>query len=240
MSCENVQELISSLLDRRVPAGQRESVLAHLESCRKCGIYYESLSNLQADLRRMAEPKVPARLASRLRVLASHERQRRLARLSYAARIRAWATRTQLVFDNLMRPMALPVAGGLLSALIAFCVLVPNLSFAHNFTDQAFFTYPLGMAVEQVPLAGSAVVKRINNLLIVPADAALPADANDVVELTIDPRGQVVDFAVARGKLTPDVQSIIMFSQFIPATNLGIPVTGKVRVIQVGSRSLQG
>jgi hypothetical protein len=204
-------------------------MLAHLESCRDCSVYYESMGKLRADLGRLAQPPVPARLTARLRVLASHERERRLTRVSLSARISAWAARAELAFDNLMRPMALPIAGGLLSALLLFSVLVPNLSFAHNFTDQSFFTVPVGLVVEQV---GGSVVKPIGNApRIASADADIPADSN-VVDLMVDENGHVSDYYVVHGKLTPDVQSIILFSQFMPATNLGVPVSAKVRVIQ--------
>jgi hypothetical protein len=58
-----------------------------------------------------------------------------------------------------------------------------------------------------------------------------PEDAN-VVELTIDENGRVIDYSVSHGKLTPDLQSIIMFSQFQPATLLGLRTSGKVQIVQ--------
>ena len=60
---------------------------------------------------------MPDALAERLRVLASHERERLLLRVNLAVRLRNWKERVQLSFDNMMRPLALPFAGGLLSAL---------------------------------------------------------------------------------------------------------------------------
>jgi hypothetical protein len=240
MRCENVQELISLLLDRRASAVQRENVVSHVKSCRECGEHFRSMNALRTNLRQIPEPVVPVQLAARLRVVASHERQRQLSRISFSARLRNWAARTELMFDNMMRPVAVPLAGGLLSALILFCALVPNLSFAHNFTDRLFFTYPIGLAVEQVPQAGGdTLTSTTQSFRILPVDGALPADARDVVELTIDASGHVSDYYVTRGELTPEVQSIIMFSSFIPATNLGIPVTGKVRIVQAPSRNVR-
>ena len=54
MSCENVQERISLLLDRQLEADERGNVLAHLESCRQCETRLESIQSLRAGLRRMA------------------------------------------------------------------------------------------------------------------------------------------------------------------------------------------
>ncbi len=74
MSCENVRALISPLLDRQVEAEQRDDALAHLNTCRACSAGYESMRIQRAALRRLAAPPVPAILQSRLRVMASHQR----------------------------------------------------------------------------------------------------------------------------------------------------------------------
>lgn len=204
-------------------------MLAHLESCRKCSARYETMQGLRTALRGMSQPAVPDYLRQQLRVLASHERVRQLARASVSSRIEHWASRMELQFNNMMRPLALPFAGGLLSALISFGLLVPNLNFQHNYTDEAFFTYPVGLVVEQI---GGGVVKAVGDVpRIEPVDAVSPEDAN-VVELTIDENGRVIDYSVSHGKLTPDLQSIIMFSQFKPATLLGLPTSGKVKIVQ--------
>ena len=81
MSCDRVQELISSLLDCRVAAGERENVLAHIGSCGNCSAHFESMQSLRAALLDIAEPAVPDSLTARLSVLASHERERRLTEI---------------------------------------------------------------------------------------------------------------------------------------------------------------
>ena len=48
MSCENFEERISSHLDGLLDAGEREGVLAHLETCRECGARLKSLGELRA------------------------------------------------------------------------------------------------------------------------------------------------------------------------------------------------
>ena len=91
MSCENVQELISLLLDGKLPEAGRENVLAHTRVCRECGTRLESLQNQRVILRKMAQPRVPEALTARLRVMASHERERQLARASIRERMRRLA-----------------------------------------------------------------------------------------------------------------------------------------------------
>jgi hypothetical protein len=232
MSCDHVQELISPLLDRRLAAGEREKVLAHLQVCRKCDEHLEAIQNQRKGLLRMDCAPVPAGLTAQLRVVASHERERRLSSATLTARFRYWSGRAELFFDNLMRPFALPFAGGLLSTLVIFSVLVPSLSFRHNFGDEAFFTSPDGEVV-LVDSRGGYVQASDLDPRILPLNVAIPDTAN-AVTLTVDENGKVSEWFVSRGKLTPELLNVIMFSQFKPATSFGLPTAAKVNAVQWG------
>jgi anti-sigma factor RsiW len=232
MSCDNVQERISSFVDRRLPDAERENVLAHLASCRDCHTYLESIEGVRRGMRDLQRPGVPASVTARLRVLASHEQARRLSRVTFAARLANWSDRLTLAFDNLMRPLAFPFAGGIASALMLFGLVIPTMTFQHAFADQVFFTAPEGDVVALAPSGRYAPSESENPPWIERADASVPEAAN-VVDLTIDQSGRVCDWTVARGELTPDLTNIIMFGQFSPATNMGIPTLGKVRAVQI-------
>jgi hypothetical protein len=210
MSCDDMHEMVSSLLDRRVTAGEKESVLAHLESCRHCGAEFESMRELRGALRQLDKPELPARLLDGLRMLALNERLRRLSHVGFSARAHRWAGRTQLVFENLMRPMALPFAGGVLSALVMFAMLVPSLAFPHNFRND-------------VPLWRLYTDPALEEMNPVSAGGEI------VVELTIDERGRVTDYMISHGKPTAEqLNDLILFSRFAPATVFGRPTWGKV------------
>lgn len=231
MSCENVQELISPLLDRRVSAGEQENVLAHLESCRECSAQLESMQKVREALRDMDRTPVPDVLTAKLRVIASHERERRVSRATLSRRSQYWLDRARLCFDNLMRPVFLPLAGGLFSATVIFSVLVPSLSAQHEDADGALFTDPYGQVV--VLGSGGAYSPEATADLprIEPTYSDIPDDAN-VVWLAIGENGKVLDYSVVKGRLTPDMQSIIMISKFSPATFLGVPTPGLVKMVQ--------
>jgi anti-sigma factor RsiW len=210
MSCDDMHEMVSSLLDRRVTAREEESVLAHLESCRHCGAEFESMRELRGALRQLDKPELPARLLDGLRMLALNERLRRLSHVGFSARAHRWAGRTQLVFENLMRPLALPFAGGVLSALVMFAMLVPSLAFPHNFRNDVplwrLYTDPALQEMNPVSAGGEIVV-----------------------ELTIDERGRVTDYMISHGKPTAEqLNDLILFSRFAPATVFGRPTWGKV------------
>lgn len=233
MSCDNVQERISSFLDHQLSVAERENISAHIGSCRDCSIFLESQQTSRSALRSLKAAAVPPELSSKLRVMASHERQRRLARVSVSARLVAAYSRLQLLVDNLMRPLAFPFAGGLVSSLMIFGLLVPTLTFHHAFADQVLFTYADGEVVVLAPNGAYMSAPESENApRIQRADAIAPETAN-VVELTIDQNGRVADWTVARGELTQDLTNIIMFGQFSPATNLGVPIPSKVMAFQI-------
>ena len=227
MSCENIQELISPLLDRQLAGDERDSVAAHLEVCRECRTHLESIQTQRNQLRAMSAAPLPAGLATRLRVAASYERERRLMRVSVSLRMQRWYARFKLFADNLMRPLALPFAGGVTSAVACFSILIPLLSFPHDFRDATFFTAPHGALVAQ----GANGMFIPSNVRIEPVEAANPEDAI-IVELTIDESGKVSDWSMVRGKMTRDMEELIMFSKFSPAMYLGLPTWGKVKAVQ--------
>jgi len=230
MSCDNVQELISSLLDGKVTAEERENVLAHTGECRECSAHLESLEAQRALLRNMAQVAVPAALAAKLRVDASHARERQLARVSFGTRLGRWASRLELAFDNLMRPVALPFTGGLLYALLMFGLLMPRLSFSHQTGGHEFSTFPSGIIVTNPYDQVADADEDFPRIEPVSSD---PSDYLNVVDLIIDENGKVVNWSVVRGELTKDMKSVILFSHFEAATNMGVATSGKIRMVQV-------
>jgi hypothetical protein len=227
MSCENFAERLSSYLDGILDAREQAEVLGHLKTCYTCHARWKSMGDMRARLRRLERPRIPMPLAVQLRVLASHEHARRRARASFAARLRYWEGAVRLNFENLMRPMALPVAGGVLSALLLFSALLPRLVFRHQLSDDQPLSLvdPHGYLVNWV-----GDVARLE-----PVDAALSSDEN-VLELTIDDKGKVRDYTVRQGKLTPEMLTIIQFSNLTPAMFFGRPTWGKVLVVLPGLR----
>ena len=237
MSCENVQERISLLLDCNLPAAEREHVLAHLDACGQCGERFETMQSMRASLRDMAQPRVPATLATQLRVLASHERARCIARKNLSTRVAHWVTTTRLAFDNMMRPFAVPVTGGLMSSLVMFSLLVPSLSFPHNHSYEP----PLAVAVTDVQWGdpdGKIVGATADHARLLPGSAVIYG--NEVsLTLLIDERGRVQDYYLSGGELTEEMTSLILLSQFTPATVSGQPTWGLKQVVFSGGRRLR-
>jgi hypothetical protein len=187
------------------------------------------MQNMRASLRDMAQPRVPAALSIKLRILASHERARWIARQNLSTRLAHWVTATRLAFDNMMRPFAVPVTGGVVSALVLFSLLVPSLSFPHSHSYEP----PLAVAETDVQWGnpdGKLLGATADHARLLPGSALI--DGNEVsLTLLIDERGRVQDFYLSGGELTDEMTSLIMFSQFAPATVNGQPAWGLKQVV---------
>lgn len=228
MRCEKVRPLIASLVDRQLlrmedaAAELRKAAMKHVAVCRACSAELQAAERQRALLRSLTPAAVPERLAASLRVLASHERARQLTRITWRARYEAAASRLSLQFENMMKPVALPIAGGLISALLMFGMLIPSVSFArlnNNEPSSPIFTEPDGQVV------GEGDRPKLES-------ANQPTKARTIVVLlTIDDHGKVRDYQVKQGTMTPEVQNLILFSSFTPATILGQPTWGQVQVV---------
>jgi len=222
MSCEYVQERISPLLDQRLAPGERETVLAHIESCRTCSAHYESMQSLRAALRGVTAPPIPADLRQKLRVVASHEHARRVSRLTLEARLDHWTGRMRLVFDNIMRPFGLPAASGLVSAVLLFALLAPSLSFARRGGADD----PSGVATD----AQLTAVNAAGDGPEIEDPDSFETNYEAVLELKITPDGKVWNWSVMQGSLTSELKNMILFSRFQPATYFGRPTWGRVTI----------
>jgi len=214
MSCQTVRNSISEFLDRRLAGDERIRVAEHLAQCRPCAAHLEELSELRERLMNQPLAPVPQRLQTQLLVIASRERARRSSSGRLPLPFRSWIPRARLTVDNLMRPLALPFAGGLFSAIALFSMLVPTFNFRPSVrNDVPIGWYTAATLVQVAPF--------INN-------------DETVVELYIDDKGQAMDYAVQRGTLSPELQSdltkMMFSSRFTPATWFGQPTNGKVLV----------
>lgn len=223
MSCESLRPQINALAGGSVAFEEREAAVAHLEDCRECTQFYEDLRAQRAALRAMlASARPPAVVLERLLVTASHERSRQLTRITWTARWENFCANLHLQFDNLYKPFALPVMGGVISAMLMFGVLIPSVSYAHIRSSEPpspVFTFPEG------------TVTGVGQFPIIEPVYYPAGEGTIVLLLTIDDHGRVRDYTVTRGKMTKEVEDFILFSVFTPATMFGKPTWGQVRAV---------
>jgi len=182
------------------------------------------MQKLHADMRNMATPSVPAALTAQLRVMASHEYARRLTRANLSALLQSWRGNIRLAFDNLMRPFAVPVTGGLFTALLLFSILVPSLSLPHS------TAYETPIRDQWLTDPQGEIVGATYGLHVEPSDATISGNETALV-LLVDERGHVEGYYLSGGELTDEMKSVILLSRFTPATIYGQPTWGLKQVV---------
>jgi hypothetical protein len=220
MKCESVHSSLSLYADSCLPEGQRRAVTAHLTACADCAGRWDDLRHVQASLRGLPRAASPKTLASRLRVMASHEQARRQGAGEFSSPWAKCRTRAKIWARDLMRPLAVPAAGGLLSSVLFFTMLVDT--FAFQMPAQSESDIPLGVYTQ-------ATVDTLSPFGFSGHDMT--------IELTIDKSGHVTNFSVPTGSASRDVLkqlgNLILFTSFNPAMAYGQPTAGKVVVKSV-------
>jgi hypothetical protein len=180
--------------------------------------------HLDATLRTMPVRVPPSELTIRLRVLASREAQRRRARYSWSAVWRTARENLRLFINNLMRPLAIPTAGGFVSALIMFAILT------FGILAPGLANPPLVARANDIPTV-LYTEPTVKNFLPI----GFEGDGDLVIEITVDENGKMVDYSIpnvdehTRG-MHSSIQNQILFTQFTPATKLGQRMGGKVKI----------
>jgi hypothetical protein len=153
-------------------------------------------------------------IASRERVRAAQERLPLITR---------WREGFHLSLQNLMKPLALPLVGGIGSAVLLFGALMP--SFIQHRTPG---DVPTGLSTQ--PLVKS----------MAPLGFMDAGDA--VVDLRIDGEGRIVNYSIIgtdgqkADQVRRSIENNLLFTTFQPATAFGLPIAGTIRISFRSSR----
>jgi hypothetical protein len=189
-------------------------VASHLESCRVCRREQAEMSVMRQGLKSLPQRGVSPLLAMKLRVMASRESSRQRRRVDLETRWNEFLASAKLFFDNLLRPLAVPAAGGLLSSFFCFGLMLNSLHIGPTWQNDipvGLFTH---VAVDEV--------------------SPFYAGGKDViVQITVDANGAVSDW-LPLGSATPEemqeIGNLVLYSTFTPATAFGQRVAGKILV----------
>jgi hypothetical protein len=179
---------------------------------------------LRRTLRDLPRRQPSLDLGMKLRVLASKEGARRRSRVTARQLVFTWLSDFRLHANNLMRPLAIPTAGGFVSALLLFGVLAPSL------------------ATRGVAAAGNDIPTVLYTEASVRSFIPLSFHNEDLtVEVTIDGEGRVIDYSFPAehkksSALHRSIENYLLFTQFTPVRNFGQPVKAKVRISFQSSR----
>ncbi len=171
----------------------------------------ESAESLGALMRHLSAVQPPAELKTRIKLAVSRESSPRF-----------WS-RWKLHLDNLMRPLAVPAAGGLVAAVTSFLILMGSVGMGPR------------MFAEDVPLAF------FDKAFVAYPEMSMPTPFSVTEETLvlafIDGEGDVYDFKVITDdgsglhpKLKAELASALVTTRFEPAMSFGRPVPGTMLI----------
>jgi hypothetical protein len=231
VSCDFVRDHLAAYVDEALEAGEALAIGRHAAECAVCRVRIAEHRRTVAGLKSLGRVFAPPEVGTQLRVIASQEHCRRQRWRSGAAFYRWLRDEVSLQLNNVMKPFAIPVAGGLTAASLVFSMIVSS--------------YPVGgrtlNAADDVPMPvyTAAVFKGM-----VPLDFAR---RDVIVDLVIGPQGRVLDYRVVGADGVQDtefrrsIENILLFTEFQPATSFGQRVAGRVRIsFQSGRIDVRG
>ncbi len=205
MKCAEARVLFSPYLDGVLNGHQMRDLGEHLAACNECSVHYRLLGQTQQAVSALGRKKAPPELDLKLRVALSQAMTR--PRLFQGLQVR---------LENALHAFMVPATAGMLSAIVFFGLLIgffalPN---AGNDVPTMLYTPPtLAMSPFSVNM-GAANADSI------------------VVEAYVDANGRVQDYRILSGPddthaLTPELENMLIFTVFHPATAFGRPTTGR-------------
>lgn len=219
MECQQVRLTLSAFQDGRVLDEERRAIQEHMARCPACAERLAQLELVRLSVRSLPRKAVPPYVSLALRSIASKEAARRRYYAGLRGALRAAGERASLWMNNLMRPVALPAAGGLVSAVFLFALVLTNFQ---GIARQHPNDVPL--AVVTAPTVRSVLFD-------------LAEDSEVTLDIFVDEQGRVLDFRVPAGhgpaaseETRRRLASTLLMTSFNPATAFGQPVSGWVRV----------
>lgn len=232
MNCHESRRYLPGYLDGGISAEKHVALRKHLESCEECRQELDRYQVLATRLANVAPVAAPDGLALQIRLDAITSPSR------WSCFQRAW-TRSVLISQNVLKPLAVPATGGVLTALGVFVLFVGSMLAGVPLGRRVPNDQPLNLVqpaqLESLgPLAASGIV-----------DAAGRAGSNGLLlEATLNAQGQVVFYKILSGPNTAAVQrqidQVLLFSRFRPEFSFGRPMDGGHVVLSFSEVHVRG
>lgn len=230
MTCREVGRHLAGYFDGAMSAQRHALVHAHLTDCSSCRADLQAYSRLARVLADAAPVAPPADLATRIRINASRAQ-------AQPASSRFWG-RIAVFFDNILRPLAVPATGGLLTAAFAFAFLVQSL----------IVGIPMGNIPNDLPtdLVQPARLESLAPFPVPGIVASSNASGAGVltVEATLNADGQVAGYTILAGPTDATIRhaidQILIFSRFQPELMFGRPTSGGRVVLSFSEIRVRG
>jgi hypothetical protein len=217
MNCREAQHYLPGYMDGAVLARDRARLRRHLDCCGDCRRELERYRVLASHLARVEPVLAPVDLAMRIRVQTSRKRS------WWMGASDLWA-RARLMSQNILKPLAFPATGGVLTAIAVFLFV----------TQGMLVGLPVGGGADDLPL-NLVQPAELESLAPFPLADIGESDGHAsggalLLEATLDAQGQVVYYKILYGPTNAAVQrqidQILLFSRFRPQSEFGRPMGG--------------
>ena len=240
MKCTTVRSKLAGYLDDVVETTSRTSergeMRAHLESCANCREELQRYRKLAVLLSRAPRILPPSDLAVRIKVAAAQAQQTQ----DWRSQWQRFRDRAEILLDHVFRPLTLPATGGFISAMVVFVFVLQLM--APGITVQAIPNdVPLNIMqpAELIALSDSP-----GNWAPESHDTELSLPHGLLLDVTVDARGQMVDYQILSGPNTREMQhqlnQMLLFSRFHPMTSFGRPTSGGHVILSFSAVRVRG
>ena len=218
LNCKSVQVLLWDDGGREAVSDARlidaHLIDAHLRGCRECNLRRLEIVSLRTGLKSLPRKTISPLLSTKLHVIASREHSRQKLRRNLAARFADLRSRLKLTFDNLLRPLAVPAAGGILASFFCFSIIVHTLHVHPDWRNDIAVGLFTDVSMDE------------------PSPFSF-AGRDIIVRLTVDQTGHVSNYTAPEGTSPEDMREIanqVLYTTFTPAISFGQRVSREIVV----------
>lgn len=217
MNCREAQRCLPGYLDGAIRPSERVRLREHLDSCGNCRRQLDRYRLMATHLANVTAVAPPAGLALQIRVQASQTHSR------WAGVSGLWS-RAVLISQNIVRPLAVPATGGVLTAVAVFVLVVQSM----------LVGMPLAGGPDDLPL-NLVQPAQLESLAPFPLPGIGETDgrANSgalLLEATLNAQGEVLFYKILSGPndaaVRRQLDQVLLFSRFRPQLGFGRPMGG--------------
>jgi hypothetical protein len=209
-------------------------VREHLGNCSDCQRQLESYRKLSVLMSRAIPAPAPGDLAVRIQVAVAKART-----AQQTGRWSAFVSRVDLLLENMLRPIALPATGGVISAMLVFVVVLQMIAPGMALTIPNDVPINLMREASLESLASFPELGSLNS-----NQSGTVGQHGLLIDVTVDSQGQMVDYRILTGPndrtVRRQLEQVLMFSRFRPQMSFGRPTAGGHVVISFNEVRVRG
>lgn len=238
MTCDKVHRRLAGYLDdasvSQARSEERVAIRQHLEICEPCREELQRYRKLAVLMSRVPRAVPPTDLAVKIKVAASQAQ----ATQDWRGRWQRIKDRSEILVDNVFRPLTVPATGGFFSAIIIFVfvlhIILPGITVQADPND---VPTALLRPAELISLSNMPASPEMQH-----PDVGLQHDL--LVDVIVDSQGQMSTYEIIDGPDTPAVRhqldQVLLFSRFRPMLSFGRPTPGGHVVLSFSAVHVRG